>query len=292
MPGLWNQEQIDGWRKITDAIHKKGCFVYCQLWAPGRVGRKPGYPLYSSSAIPVDPEAPVPQEMTESEIWDCIGDFKAAAKNAVEAGFDGIELHGANGYLIDQFTQDTCNKRTDSWGGSIENRSKFLLEVLKAVVDAIGSDRVGVRLSPWSTFQSMKMEGSLAEEQFSHLIREMKPFRPAYLHLIESRVINNVDCEKVESLQFAYKIWQNQSPIVVAGGFNSERAMKAVDEEYSDDTLVAFGRYFVSTPDLVFRIQRGLQPNKYDRATFYTPVQSKGYIDYPFSEEFLQTAAA
>lgn len=289
-PGIWSQAQIEGWRKITDRVHAKGCFMYCQIFAPGRAGHKEGYPLYSSSAIPMldgDSDA-VPQEMTESEVWDCITDFKTASQNAIRAGFDGVELHGANGYLIDQFNQSTCNMRTDRWGGSVENRSRFVLEATKAVVDAIGPDRVAVRLSPWSTFQSMKMEVELATRQFSHIIRELKELRLSYLHLIESRVVNNIDCEKKEGLEFAFDIWSNQSPILVAGGFNSKSARKAVDQEYQGhDTLVVFGRYFVSTPDLVFRIKEGIEMNPYDRSTFYTPVETKGYTDYPFSEEFL-----
>ncbi|KAJ4180113.1 hypothetical protein NW755_011962 [Fusarium falciforme] len=292
-PGIWSQAQIEGWRKITDEVHVMGCFMYCQIFAPGRAGHKEEYPLYSSSSVPMtdgDSDA-VPQEMTESEIWDCIADFKAAAQNAIKAGFDGVELHGANGYLIDQFSQSTCNIRTDRWGGSVENRSRFVLEATKAVVDAIGPDQVAVRLSPWSTFQSMKMDVELATRQFSHIIRGLKDLRLSYLHLIESRVVNNMDCEKKEGLEFAFDIWGNQSPILVAGGFNSESASKAVDQEYRDhDTLVVFGRYFVSTPDLVFRIREGIDMNPYDRSTFYTPVETKGYIDYPFSEEFLGRA--
>ncbi|KAJ4172727.1 hypothetical protein NW754_002930 [Fusarium falciforme] len=272
-PGIWSQAQIEGWRKITDEVHATGCFMYCQIFAPGRAGHKEEYPLYSSSSVPMtdgDSDA-VPQEMTESEIWDCIADFKAAALNAIKAGFDGVELHGANGYLIDQFSQSTCNIRTDRWGGSVENRSRSL--------------------SPWSTFQSMKMDVELATRQFSHIIRGLKDLRLSYLHLIESRVVNNVDCEKKEGLEFAFDIWANQSPILVAGGFNSESASKAVDQEYRDhDTLVVFGRYFVSTPDLVFRIREGIDMNPYDRSTFYTPVETKGYTDYPFSEEFLGRA--
>ncbi|EEU41705.1 uncharacterized protein NECHADRAFT_54107 [Fusarium vanettenii 77-13-4] len=289
-PGIWSQAQIEGWREITDEVHAKGCFMYCQIFAPGRAGHKEGYPLYSSSAVPMtdgDSDA-VPQEMTESEIWDCISDFKTASHNAIKAGFDGVELHGANGYLIDQFSQNTCNIRTDSWGGSVENRSRFVLEATKAVVEAIGSDRVAVRLSPWSTFQSMKMEVELATRQFSHIIRGLKELFLSYLHLIESRVVNNIDCEKKEGLEFAFDIWGNQSPILVAGGFNSESARKAVEQEYQDhDILVVFGRYFVSTPDLVFRIKEGIEMNPYDRLTFYTPVETKGYTDYPFSKEFL-----
>ena len=292
-PGLWSKAQIDGWRKITDAVHAKGSFIYCQLFAPGRAGAKEGYPLYSSSPTPMEPGASVPQEMTEAEIWACIAEFGAAAKNAIEAGFDGIELHGANGYLIDQFTQDTCNKRTDAWGGSVENRSRFILEITKAVVEAIGGDRVGVRLSPWSTFQAMKMSGDVALEQFSHIIGGLKALRLAYLHIVESRVINNIDCEKKEGLEFAFDIWQNQSPILLAGGFTAENARQAVDKDHKDhDVLVVFGRFFISNPDLVFRIRHGIKPSQYDRSTFYTPIQSKGYIDYPFSKEYLQAANA
>ncbi|RSM01360.1 hypothetical protein CEP52_008619 [Fusarium oligoseptatum] len=244
-PGIWSQAQIEAWSNITERVHANGCFMYCQIFAPGRAGRRDGCPLYSSGAVPMtDGDSDVvPQEMTESEIWDCISDFKIAAQNTIKAGFDGVELHGANGYLIDQFSQNTCNIRTDSWGGSVENRSRFILEATKAVVGAIGPDRVAVRLSPWSTFQSMKMDVDLATQQFSHIIQGLKELRLSYLHLIESRVVNNIDVEKKEGLEFAFDIWGNQSPILVAGGFTGESARKAVDEEYRDhDTLVVFGR--------------------------------------------------
>ncbi|PKS08745.1 hypothetical protein jhhlp_004798 [Lomentospora prolificans] len=291
--GLWNEAQIQSWKEITDAIHAKSCFIYAQLWAPGRIAAKEGYPLYSSSAVPMEPGAPIPQAMTEAEIYQCISDFENAAMNAIKAGFDGVELHGANGYLFDQFSQDTCNKRTDKWGGSVENRSRFILETTKAVAKAVGNARVGVRLSPWSLFQGMKMETALATEQFSHIIRGLKELHISYLHLIESRVVNHIDCDKKEGLEFAFDIWKNQSPIIVAGGFNGDKARKAVDEEYNDhDTLVAFGRYFVSTPDLVFRVRNNIEPNQYDRSTFYTPMKDEGYIDYPFSDRFLSAVAA
>ncbi|KAG9252245.1 uncharacterized protein F5Z01DRAFT_238503 [Emericellopsis atlantica] len=287
-PGIWTRAQIDAWRDVVDAIHAKGCYVYCQIFAPGRANAGRGITSYSSSAVPLD-GAEAPQEMTEADIEEVIRDFQNAAKNAIEAGFDGVELHGANGYLIDQFVQDTCNKRTDAWGGSYENRSRFGFEAVKAVVDAVGGDRTAIRLSPWSLFQGMKMEVSAAEAQFSDLIRRLKTLKLAYLHLIESRVVNHMDCDKVEGLEFAFDIWQNQSPILIAGGLNKEKAFKAVDKEYKDfDVVVVFGRYFLSTPDLVYRLKRGLEPNPYDRQTFYTPVQKEGYIDYPFSQEFLQ----
>ncbi|KAM0276014.1 hypothetical protein ACHAQH_007184 [Verticillium albo-atrum] len=288
-PGLWTEDQIAGWKAVVDAVHERGCFMFAQICAPGRAGSTGGYPLYAPSAVPLEGLA-TPKQMTEEEIQECIADFATAARNAIKAGFDGVELHGANGYLIDQFAQDVVNKRTDGWGGSVEKRSRFALEVTKAVVDAIGGDRVAVRLSPWSTFQEMKMEDGTA--QFSHLIRGLKEFKLAYLHLIESRVVNNVDCDKKEGLEFAFDIWQNQSPVLVAGGFTPESARRAVDEEYrGHDTVVVFGRRFISTPDLVFRLQRGIELNAYDRATFYTPEQTKGYTDYPFSKEFTEVAA-
>lgn len=290
-PGLWTDTQVERFKQVAEAIHAEGCSTFVQLIAPGRAGNGgDGYPLYSSSAVPMEEGAPAPKEMTEAEIQSCIRDFTAAAQNAIKAGFDGVELHGANGYLIDQFTQDTCNRRTDSWGGSVANRARFILEVARSVAAAIGGDRVAVRLSPWSKFQAMKMERGLATEQFSHIISELKPLSLAYLHLIESRVINNDDCEKEEGLEFAFDIWANQSPILVAGGFTDESARNAVDSEYRDhDTLVVFGRHFLSTPDLVFRLKHGIAPNPYDRSTFYTPLQDRGYIDYEFSKEYEQS---
>ena len=231
--GIWSAEQIASWKKVTDSVHAKDCFIYCQLIAPGRAGCLDGYELLSSSAVPME-GGRTPREMSEGEIWDCISDFKQAAKNALEAGFDGVELHGANGYLIDQFTQDICNQRTDSWGGSIENRSRFAVEATKACIDAIGAERVAIRLSPWNTWQSMKMDVPLAIQQFTDLITRLKTLGISYLHLIESRVINNIDCEKQEGLEFAFDVWKNASPIFLAGGFTPERARLAVDDEYRD----------------------------------------------------------
>ncbi|KAH6675297.1 hypothetical protein F5X68DRAFT_39973 [Plectosphaerella plurivora] len=294
MPGIWSEEQIEAWKPITEAIHAKGCFIYCQIMAPGRAGNKEGFPLYSASTVPMPgrEDGPTPVEMTEEDIKTCIAEFAQAAKNAMAAGFDGIELHGANGYLIDQFTQDVTNQRTDAWGGSVENRSRFATEVTRAVAEAVGPENVGVRLSPWNTWQGMKMAGDGCLHQFSHLIREIKTINPAYLHLVESRVINNEDTEYGESLDFAFDIWKGQSPILVAGGFNAERARQAADVEYkAHDIIVVFGRYFLSTPDLVYRIRKGIPLNPYDRKTFYTPVQDEGYIDYAFSAEYLQEAA-
>ncbi|KAI4722057.1 FMN-linked oxidoreductase [Aureobasidium sp. EXF-10727] len=290
-PGIYNEAQIKRWKEITDAVHAKGGFIYAQLVSVGRVAdttllkEEGDFPLLSSSETPFT-EGPdsLPHALTEQEIKRAADTFAQASTNAIKAGFDGIELHGANGYLIDQFTQDTCNRRTDSYGGSIENRSRFALEVSQACVDAIGANHVGFRISPFSTFQGMKMQDPLP--QFSHLVTELKKQKLAYLHIIESRVINSVDCEKTEGIEPFLEIWDNVSPVLVAGGFSPQSAKTAVDEEYKEyDTAVVFGRHFIANPDLPKRIERGLELNKYDRSTFYAPMQKEGYLDYPFHEQ-------
>lgn len=289
-PGLYTEAQIARWKEITDAVHAKGGHIYAQLVSVGRAAdpsvlkEEGDFPVLSSSETPLDEASgPIPHAMTEEEIKRAVRTFAQAAKNAMQAGFDGIELHGANGYLIDQFTQDTCNRRTDSYGGSIGNRSRFALEVSEACVNAVGAEHVGFRISPFSTFQKMKMEDPVA--QFSHLVRGLKQQRLAYLHIIESRVINSVDCEKTEGIEPFLEIWDNISPVLVAGGFSPQSAKHAVDEEYKRyDTAVVFGRHFIANPDLPERILKGVELNKYDRSTFYTPMQKEGYLDYPFYE--------
>ncbi|RYO87268.1 hypothetical protein DL762_004313 [Monosporascus cannonballus] len=149
VPGIWSDAQISAWKDVVDAVHKKGAFIYLQIWHMGRAGQPSvhqelGTKLKSSSAVPINEASATPEEMAEDEIKQTIREFANAAKNAVKAGFDGVEIHGANGYLIDQFTQDTCNHRTDAWGGSIENRARFAIEVTKAVVEAIGADKTGI----------------------------------------------------------------------------------------------------------------------------------------------------
>lgn len=289
-PGISTPEQIARWREITDAVHAADCAIVCQLWAPGRAAdpatlSEGGFAFLSSSAVPLSDAGPaVPREMTEAEIWACVEDFKTAARNAVEgAGFDGVEIHGANGYLVDQFLQDTCNKRTDAWGGSVQRRARFALEVAKAVMEAVGSEKVGFRLSPWSTFQGMRMANPIP--QFTHVVQTLREMELGYLHLVESRVVNSVDVEKAGGLEFALEAWGKKQPVLVAGGFKPNSARKAVDEEYQDwNAVVVFGRYFLSTPDLVYRLERGIEPNPYDRSTFYTPMQEKGYLDYPMAK--------
>lgn len=293
VPGIYNAAQIAAWKRVTDAVHAKGSYIVCQLWALGRAatpaivrqetGSEEAY--VSSSAVPMDAGGEVPRPLSDEEIWGYVGDYAQAAKNAMEAGFDGVEIHGANGYLIDQFTQDVCNKREDAWGGSVEKRSRFGLEVAKAVVEAVGKERVGFRLSPFSTFQGMKVADPI--EQFSHLIEGLKELGLVYLHLVESRVSGNADIETTEKVDFALKIWGETSPVLLAGGFQPGSAKRAVEDEYTgQNVLIVFGRHFISNPDLPFRIEKEIPLTKYNRDTFYKAESPDGYIDYPFSKEW------
>ncbi|RDW91727.1 hypothetical protein BP5796_02892 [Coleophoma crateriformis] len=259
-PGIWSQDQVTSWRTITDEVHRKGCFIFCQLFAMGRaadveVATREGLSVVGPSAIPTEEGAPIPRPMTIDEIKQTVKDFMTASKNAISAGFDGVECHGGNGFLADQFIQDVSNQRDDDYGGTVENRSRLINDIMKAVVSALGPDRVGLRLSPWSVYQ------------------------------VESRIAGADDYNGNEQLDFAYKLWHG--PLLVAGGYNLANAQKLVNEEYPDkDIVVMFGRHFVSNPDLVYRIKEGLALSAYERNTFYlnSPL---GYVDYPFSVEYL-----
>lgn len=291
VPGIWNSDQVKAWKEVTKAVHQKGSYIFLQLWALGRTANPKAlkalgdYEVVSSSPTPEKETSPVPHELTIEEIKGFVGDYARAAKNAIEAGFDGVEIHGANGYLVDQFTQDTCNKRTDAYGGSIENRSRFGLEVAQAVVDAVGANRVGIRLSPFSTFQGMKMTDPIP--QFSHLLKGLQELGLAYIHVVESRVAGNADIESAEKIDFALDVWGRTSPVLIAGGFKPESAKRAVDEEYKDkDVAIVFGRYYISNPDLPFRLKNDVELTKYNRDTFYKTKSTEGYTDYPFSQEY------
>lgn len=293
VPGIYNSAQIKAWKEITDAVHAKGSFMFMQLWALGRAADPevlnaelgPSAKFVSSSNLPMDVDGVAPHSLSEGEIWDFVGYYKQAALNAIEAGFDGVEIHGANGYLVDQFTQDTANKRTDSWGGSVEKRAQFALEVTKAVVDAIGAERTAIRLSPYSKFQAMKMDDP--KPGFSYLVTELKAFKLAYLHLVESRISGDSTVEATEKVNFLIDIWGKTSPIFIAGGFVPETALRAVKEYQENNVCIVFGRYFTSNPDLVFRIKEGIDLTPYDRTKFYTAKAKDGYTTYPFSAEFL-----
>ncbi|CAG7993475.1 unnamed protein product [Penicillium salamii] len=297
VPGIYNDAQIAAWKEVTDAVHAKGSYIYMQLWAHGRVAMPDvlkadgGHELVSSSAIPVSEDAQTPRALSESEIHEWIADYAQAARNAVAAGFDGVEIHAANGYLIDQFNQDVSNKRTDAWGGSVERRGKFAVEVTRAIVDAIGADRTGIRFSPWSTFQGMRM--SDPKPQFEYLATQMAAFKLAYVHAVESRIAGNADVEATDQLDFFFKAYGKASPVIVAGGYKADSAHQAVDVKYADyDVIIAFGRPFISNPDLPFRVKEGVPLVPYNRDTFYIPKDPKGYTDFEFSAEFQKSIEA
>lgn len=296
VPGLWSDAQVARWKEVTDAVHAKGSYIFAQLWALGRVANpavlaKDGFELASASDIPAGEGSPKPRALTEEEIQALIHDFTQAARNAVNAGFDGVEIHGANGYLVDQFIQDVSNKRTDKWGGSIENRSRFAVEIVRAVSEAIGADRTAIRLSPFNNFQGMLMENPLP--QFTHIAESLAPFKLAYTHVVEPRVAGQDITGTKQDLHFFLKAYNHAGPVVTAGGYTPELARKTVDEIYKDyDVITAFGRPYISNPDLPFRVKENVALTPYDRGTFYLPKDPKGYIDYEFSAEFKTATAA
>ncbi|KAJ4481346.1 hypothetical protein C8R41DRAFT_771089 [Lentinula lateritia] len=294
-PGIWNESQIEGWKKasVTEAVHEKGSFIFLQLWALGRAAdvealraANSEYPFVSASDIPIpggeDPENK-PRPLSKDEIKEYVKFYATAAHNAVhKAGFDGVEIHGANGYLIDQFLQDVSNHRVDEYGGSVENRCRFALEVTKAIVDAVGEERTGIRIGPWVPFQGMGMVNP--KPTFTYLVSQLKALYPkfAYLHVIEPGISGGAYVEASPSLSndFLRDIWLPR-PLITAGKYNRETAFKVAEEARE---LVAFGKLFIANPDLPTRLKEDSPLNKYDRATFYIPgdTSGRGYTDYPF----------
>ncbi|KAK4450829.1 hypothetical protein QBC34DRAFT_402648 [Podospora aff. communis PSN243] len=291
VPGIYTPEHIANWRKVTDAVHAKGSYIFLQLWNLGRAARadvaaREGWTIKSPSAVPVDDKAPVPQEMTLAEIQQTIQDYATAAKNAIEAGFDGVEIHGANGYLVDQFIQDVTNKRTDAYGGSVENRSRFAVEVVNAVVAAVGAERTAIRLSPWSRFLNMRMADPVT--QFSDVLRKISGHNLAYVHFVQAGIVGNADAERPrdEGLGWALDIWKG--PVLIAGGLDAEGARRLVEEEYKErnNVVAVCGRYFIANPDLPFRVKEGIDLTPFDEKLFYNRGEARGYITWPFSKEF------
>ncbi|KAL1930994.1 hypothetical protein VTP01DRAFT_10131 [Rhizomucor pusillus] len=286
-PGIYTKEQIEGWKKVTSAIHDKQGYIYLQLW---HIGRGTSSKFLPNGALPVSASAiaikdknmlgddyEVPRPLAIDEIKETVKDYAQAAKNAMEAGFDGVEIHGANGYLIDQFINTSSNKRTDEYGGSIENRARFAIEVVDAVVDAVGPERTGIRLSPWSNYLDMKDETPY--DTWGYIVSKIQERHPnlAYVHFVEPRNDEGETAEKKDSLDPFRAIWKGK--FISADGYTAypERAAKIADET---GNLVAFGRIFTSNPDLVQRLKNGWSLRKYDRETFYGG-NHVGYTDYP-----------
>ncbi|KAI9485027.1 hypothetical protein BDB00DRAFT_773772 [Zychaea mexicana] len=294
-PGIYTEEQIVAWKRVTDAVHAKGGIIYVQLW---HVGRATSSVLLPNNAQPVSAsevaiqgpclftpgkDFEVPHALTVEEIAGITQDYAQAAKNAVAAGFDGVEIHGANGYLLDQFTNTSSNKRTDQYGGSIENRTRFTLEVVKTISDAIGAERVGIRLSPWSEFQDMADETPY--DTWSHIVRELKAHHAnmAYLHMIEPRddFSRKTENDTVNTLDPFRELWKD-GVFMSAGGYTTKPELAT---EVADKTgnLIAIGRAFIANPDIVYRLKNGVPLTRYNRDTFYTQ-GAVGYTDYPFAE--------
>src|SRR6202789_767805 len=294
-PGIYTDLQVEGWKKIVYSVHGKGVLMFSQLWHTGRASHvevtegpapvsasvNPSYWQHGDrlTSTPHGWVKPSPHRALEiSEIRGIVEDYRKAAERAKAAGFDGVELHGANGYLPDQFLQDGSNQRTDAYGGSIPNRARFLLEVVQAMVSVWGGDRVAVRIAPSGSFNGMY--DSNPNALFAYLTEKLNQFGLAYLHVVEPRVKGNIVIAEGQGPVAAEQLRKIfNSKIIAAGGFEPETAEAIVEK--GDADAVAFGRLFLSNPDLPQRIKLGLALNNYDRDTFYT-FDAKGYIDYPF----------
>jgi len=291
-PGIYSQEQIEGWKKTTQAVHEVGGKIFIQLWHVGRRSHETitGEPIVSASAIkeadqvfgPLSEggfgmiETSVPRAMSIDDIQNTIQDFVQAAKNAMQAGFDGIEIHGAHGYLLDQFMHIASNQRDDMYGGSQENRMRFLVETVQAIVDEIGGDRVAIRLSPHVT-EGYEQEDPELIELTLKTLQKLAPMNLAYVHFSEN-IANYVEVPE-QFRQQVRRIYPN--PIMVAGKLNKEIAQDLLAKNYAD--LVAFGTPFVTNPDFVSRLEKNIDLAEFDadaRLTLYGG-DEKGYTDYP-----------
>jgi N-ethylmaleimide reductase len=299
VPGIWSEQQVEGWRKVVDAVHAKGGIIFLQLWHVGRVSHSSFQP---GGALPVAPSAvaissefkamaadgkvaayETPRALETAEIPGIVAAFRQAATNALAAGFDGIEIHGANGYLLEQFLQSRSNRRTDRYGGSIENRARLLLEVTQAAIEVWGTNRVGVRLSPYGVANDSGEPDPMP--LYTHVVNALGRLGLAYLHFIEPRSSGagraEVNWQNVPSAMVLFRpIWKGV--LIAAGGFSGEAAEAAIADGHAD--AVAFGRIFISNPDLPRRLQHGFPLTPYNRATFYGG-EDAGYTDYPVYDE-------
>lgn len=288
IPGIWSERQAAGWGKVTSGVHKKGSIIFVQLMHTGRVGHPFNLPegaeLLAPSAIAAEgtmftdghgPQPyPVPRAMTEADVWTAVDEYTRAARNAIAAGFDGVELHGADGYLLEQFLSPHSNQRDDAWGGSVEKRIGFVIEVVKRVTAAIEPHRVGIRLSPYGTNGGVKAYPEI-DQTYLELVARLVPYGLQYLHLADHSSLGAPKAP--EALRRALRrAWPRT--VVLSGGLDCNLAEAALRDGKGD--LFAFARAFLANPDLVTRMQRDLPLNAPDPATFYTP-GPRGYTDYP-----------
>lgn len=285
-PGIYTPAQIDGWRKVTDAVHAQGGRIFLQLWHVGRVSH---VDLQENGAAPVAPSAlrPAtkvfvnnrfedvcePRALDIDELPGIVNDFRQAAANAISAGFDGVEIHGANGYLLDQFLKDGANVRTDAYGGSIENRARLLLEVTAAVVEEIGAERTGLRISPVSPANGVS--SSAPQAQFDYLVDQLNALDIVYLHVVEGATGGPRD---VAPFDFGSLRQRFRNTYIANNGYDLDLATARLVEDQAD--LIAFGRPFIGNPDLVERLKTGSPLSAFNPATLYGG-GAAGYIDYP-----------
>ena len=287
IPGLFNEEQVQGWRRVTDGVRQAGGKIFVQLMHTGRVSHPANLPagasLIAPSAVAAPGEMwtdtdgmqphPVPREMSEADIAQSVAEYAASAKLAVQAGFNGVELHAANGYLIDQFLNTAANQRHDRWGGTIENRIRFAVEVAKATVAAIGAEHVGMRISPYGVFNAMAPDAEM-DELYLRLIDELNALGLLYIHVVDHSAMGAPGVSPVLKAKIRAAF---NGKYILSGGYDVTRANADLDEQRGD--LVAFGRPFISNPDLVAKLKVGQELVAPDFETFYTPGE-KGYTDY------------
>jgi len=300
-PGIWSDAQIAAWKKITDGVHAKGAYIYSQLWALGRAAYPtqlalddPSLPFVSASDVKLSEvqlghkgaDAINPRPLTKEEIKEYVQLYATAASNAVhKAGFDGVEIHGANGYLLDQFFHDSSNLRTDEYGGSIENRARFALEVVDAVVQAVGVRKTGFRISPWGTYLDMYMKDP--KPVHAYLAEQLRSRYPnmSHLHVVEPRVDGSATLDVIPegfSNDFLREIWRPQR-FISAGGYTRQTAIETAEEK---GDLIAFSRAYIANPDLPYRLLHDIPLTKGDRSKYYAwgSTNPAGYTDYPFAD--------
>ena len=295
IPGLFNQEQATNWQRITETVHHHGGHIFVQLMHAGRVFHPLNLPEGAEGVAPSAVAAagqmwtdqqqmqdqPTPRALRTEELARVRDEFVHSAKLALEAGFDGIELHGANGYLLEQFLNPASNQRTDEYGGSVQNRARFLLEVTRAVAEAVGPERTGIRLSPWGVFNDMAAYPEL-DETYAYLAEELQKIGIVYLHLVnhESMGAPAVPAKTVDTIRTKFT-----NTLILSGGYNNVAQIDAALNGPAD--LVAIGRPFISNPDLVERLEKGLPLAESDQATYYAPGPNgfaDGYTDYPTAD--------
>jgi N-ethylmaleimide reductase len=289
IPGIFAAEQVAGWRKVTTAVHGKGGRILVQLMHTGRISHPDNLPagaeVLAPSAVAAKEEMwtdtrgkqplPAPRAMSDADIRTAIDEYARAARNAIDAGFDGVELHGANGYLIDQFLNPAANRRDDDYGGDLQRRNRFAIDVARATAAAIGAERVGIRLSPYGVFNDVAIHDGI-ETQYTSLASSLSGLGLAHLHLVDHSSMGapKPAPSTVRAIRERFK-----GSLILSGGYDRPRAEADLTEGRGD--LIAFGRPFLANPDLPERLRRNAPLTAPDFATFYTPGE-KGYTDYPF----------